>query len=299
MKTLNIPDLRIGEIYDKKYINAEIHYESINKMASFFGEHVAVHRHDAFFQLHFITKGKVRVFLDDVQFNCTAPAFFLTPPSVPHTFMTDPDCEGHVLTIQQSLIWPLLQVHLKIQHLNPICIQHSQLQQPQHQYSLMQIQDYLDKIKQEFASTQEFRDFALKNLLNLIFIHIVQLSHLNQFFQKNISSDLHVFRKFNELIEQHFTEHWSLTHYAEILAVTEMRLNEICRRIANTSSKKIIHDRLMQEAKRLLIFTDIPINHICYQLGFKDPAYFSRFFQRHAGVRPSELRQTHEVPQEP
>lgn len=73
------------------------------------------------------------------------------------------------------------------------------------------------------------------------------------------------------MTEQPFTEHWSLTHYAEILAVTEMRLNEICRWIANTSSKKIIHDRLMQEAKRLLIFTDIPINHIYYQLGLKDP----------------------------
>jgi AraC family 4-hydroxyphenylacetate 3-monooxygenase operon regulatory protein len=40
----------------------------------------------------------------------------------------------------------------------------------------------------------------------------------------------------------------------------------------------------MQEAKRLLIFSDANINSVCYQLGFKDPAYFSRFFHRYAGM---------------
>ena len=53
-------------------------------------------------------------------------------------------------------------------------------------------------------------------------------------------------------------------------------------------------ERLMQETKRLLLFTGSTANEICYQLGFKDPAYFSRFFQRNAQMTPGEyrLRQT-------
>ena len=53
-------------------------------------------------------------------------------------------------------------------------------------------------------------------------------------------------------------------------------------------------ERLMQEAKRLLLFTGSMANEICYQLGFKDPAYFSRSFQRNAQMTPGEyrLRQT-------
>jgi AraC family 4-hydroxyphenylacetate 3-monooxygenase operon regulatory protein len=50
-------------------------------------------------------------------------------------------------------------------------------------------------------------------------------------------------------------------------------------------------ERLMQEAKRLLLFTGSSANEICYQLGFKDPAYFSRFFQRYAQLTPGEYRQ--------
>ncbi|MCY1416058.1 HTH-type transcriptional activator RhaR [compost metagenome] len=46
----------------------------------------------------------------------------------------------------------------------------------------------------------------------------------------------------------------------------------------------------MQEARRLLLFTSSSVNEIGYQLGFKDPAYFTRFFSREAGMTPSEYR---------
>ena len=60
--------------------------------------------------------------------------------------------------------------------------------------------------------------------------------------------------------------------------------------MANQASKALIHDRLVQEARRLLRFSAVPVSEIGYQLGFTDPAYFSRFFARHAGVPPSEFR---------
>ena len=47
----------------------------------------------------------------------------------------------------------------------------------------------------------------------------------------------------------------------------------------------------MQEARRLLLFSASSVNEICYQLGFKDPAYFSRFFNRYANLTPGEYRQ--------
>ena len=53
----------------------------------------------------------------------------------------------------------------------------------------------------------------------------------------------------------------------------------------------------MQEAKRLLLFTASSVNEICYQLGFKDPAYFSRFFTRNAGITPGEYRSREGVPE--
>ena len=103
--------------------------------------------------------------------------------------------------------------------------------------------------------------------------------------------DLLLFHRFNELIEAHYLEHWPLSRYAEGIGVTEARLNDICRRIADLPSKRLVLERLMQEARRLLLFTGNSANEICYSLGFKDPAYFSRFFMRYAQVTPGEYRQ--------
>ncbi|NWE37154.1 helix-turn-helix domain-containing protein, partial [Pseudomonas gingeri] len=103
--------------------------------------------------------------------------------------------------------------------------------------------------------------------------------------------DLRIFHRFNELIEDHYLQHWPLSRYADGIGVTEARLNEVCRRIADLPSKRLILERLMQEARRLLLFTGSSANEICYQLGFKDPAYFSRFFQRYAQMTPGEYRQ--------
>jgi AraC family 4-hydroxyphenylacetate 3-monooxygenase operon regulatory protein len=61
--------------------------------------------------------------------------------------------------------------------------------------------------------------------------------------------------------------------------------------MADLPSKRLVFERLMQEARRLLLYTGGSANEICYRLGFKDPAYFSRFFQRHAQMTPGEYRQ--------
>ncbi|WP_460994697.1 hypothetical protein, partial [Staphylococcus aureus] len=78
--------------------------------------------------------------------------------------------------------------------------------------------------------------------------------------------DLRIFHRFNELIEDHYLQHWPLSRYADGIGVTEARLNEVCRRIADLPSKRLILERLMQEARRLLLFTGSSANEICYQL---------------------------------
>lgn len=292
MNQLQIPNIKLGEVYDQRYMNSEVHYEALGKLQDFFGVNMPAHRHDGFFQIHFVTKGSIRVFLDDVKYVYKAPVCFLTPPSVAHSFITDPICEGHVLTVQQNLIWPLLQVDLKVQNIVPLCISQESLK-PNYYEDLEQLEHYFRNIEKEFQSNKVSRMSALKSLVSLIFIQMVRLGDVTVPRMNNCSGDLNIFRYFNELIENHFLEHWSLAQYAKELAITETRLNDICRRVADISSKKLIFDRQMQEAKRLLIFSDASINSVCYQLGFKDPAYFSRFFTRHAGMRPSDYRNQH------
>jgi AraC-like DNA-binding protein len=47
----------------------------------------------------------------------------------------------------------------------------------------------------------------------------------------------------------------------------------------------------LEEAKRLLRSTDLPIAEIAEQVGFADALYFSRLIHRESGVSPSLFRQ--------
>lgn len=135
------------------------------------------------------------------------------------------------------------------------------------------------------------RSAALDSLTRLIMISLLRLCSHSLKATPARHEDLKIFHRFNELIEAHYQQHWPLSRYAQGIGVTEARLNDVCRRIADLPSKRLILERLMQEAKRLLLFTGSSANEICYQLGFKDPAYFSRFFQRYAQLTPGEYRQ--------
>lgn len=87
-----------------------MHYQSFARMAAFFGRHMLPHRHEQYFQMHFLNSGQIELQLDDHRYSVEAPLFVLTPPSVPHAFITESDADGHVLTVREDLIWPLLEV---------------------------------------------------------------------------------------------------------------------------------------------------------------------------------------------
>ncbi|TBW59535.1 4-hydroxyphenylacetate catabolism regulatory protein HpaA [Marinobacter halodurans] len=284
-----IPNINIGQVYDQRYLEAEIHYESLGKLADFFGRNMPVHRHDRFFQVHYVLSGRVRVFLDDQRYEGRGPMFFLTPPTVPHAFITDAASGGHVLTVRQQLIWPLLEKQFGLGNgpfVKPVCVS------LRDRTDAGQLDVLFDALRDEFLEERPGKYLALENLTRLVFIKLFRLSRAGR--DQGATTrreDLSVFQRFNERIEAHFRDHWSLAEYADSLDVTEARLNDICRRIADLPSKRIVHERLMQESRRFLLFTNNSVTAICYELGFKDPAYFSRFFSRNAGMSPGEYRQ--------
>ncbi len=287
-----IPNINIGQVYDQRYADADVHYEALGKLANFFGRNMPVHRHDRFFQVHYVKSGMVRVYLDERRYQQQGPMFFLTPPTFPHAFVTDADSDGHVLTVRQELVWPLLEGQQGLAlgpQIAPLCVAVGELG-AQYDGEVARLNLLFDELRSEFADERPGRALSLTALTRLIFISLLRLSTRSIQSQPARREDLQIFQRFNALIETSYQEHWSLQRYAAQLGVTEARLNDICRRIADLPSKRLVFDRLMQEAKRLLLFTGSSVNEICYQLGFKDPAYFSRFFTRNAGVTPGEYR---------
>ena len=97
-------------------------------------------------------------------------------------------------------------------------------------------------------------------------------------------------RRFQALIEERFRRWLSVEDYAASVGITATQLNNVCRAHTGKTALQLVHERVLLEARRNLIYTIMTISEIAYALGFSDPAYFSRFFTKKAGVPPSEFR---------
>ncbi|WP_426357506.1 4-hydroxyphenylacetate catabolism regulatory protein HpaA [Pseudocolwellia sp. HL-MZ19] len=287
-----IPNIDLGKAYDQRYINTDIHYESLEKLANFFGRNMPVHHHDRFYQIHVILTGTIHIHLDERSYIVEAPMFFLTPPTVPHAFITENNAKGHVITVRQQLVWTLIEGMMatgwdKSNFLvSPLCVALSQKNNKNTDHFL----HLLTLIAEENLHVSIEQSIALKALLQLILIDILRLADQNQPQQKTRKEDIRVFHIYNQLIESHYKQHLTLSQYAEKMNITEARLNDICRRVSGLPSKRLIMDRLIQEARRLLSFSSISISEIGYELGFKDPSYFARFFRNNTGVTANTYR---------
>lgn len=99
--------------------------------------------------------------------------------------------------------------------------------------------------------------------------------------------------KFNNLVETHFHERWTIARYASALGVSADRLNDICRRVRGRTPREIVVARTMTEARSLLATSFHSIDQIAGSLGFSSAAHFNRYFKAEEGIPPGRFRRRH------
>lgn len=150
----------------------------------------------------------------------------------------------------------------------------------------------LTQIESEFklkdSSIEEMIRTYLKQLL------IVATRHWKkQYLDKeaeNKKNDLEFFRKFTLLVDTYYKEKHSVADYADLLYVAPKTITHKFKRLRLPQPNDIIKDRIVLEAKRLLAHTTLTSKEIAYELGYEDPAYFSKLFKAKASCAPSDFR---------
>lgn len=105
-----------------------------------------------------------------------------------------------------------------------------------------------------------------------------------------VRRDVDRLRRFRSAIDSHYLQHWPVERYARQLALSESSLNRLCRSLTGGTAFEVIQQRLALEARRRLAYIAGPVAAIATDLGFKDPAYFCRFFRKHNGMSPTDFR---------
>lgn len=95
---------------------------------------------------------------------------------------------------------------------------------------------------------------------------------------------------FLSLVTEHGRDHWRIQDYAKALHVSTDHLRASCVRATGCPPLQHIHTYLLEEAKNCLTHTTTPVAAIALDLGFDDPAYFSRLFSSKIGASPIQYR---------
>lgn len=103
-------------------------------------------------------------------------------------------------------------------------------------------------------------------------------------------SDMEFFRKFTRLVEAHYKSKHTVADYADFLCMAPKTITHKFNRLRLPQPNEVIKNRIILEAKRLLVHTSLTAKEIAYELGYNDPAYFSRLFMAKTGESPSTFR---------
>lgn len=146
-----------------------------------------------------------------------------------------------------------------------------------------------DEFELEDGSLEEMIRTYLKQLL-IKSTRLWKLQHLEGVMAARPNNDLEFFRKFTQLVEANFKKKHHVADYADMLLMAPKTLTHRFKRLNLPQPNEIIKNRIILEAKRLLVHTNRTAKEIAYALGYEDPAYFSRLFFIKTGEPPSGFR---------
>ena len=91
-------------------------------------------------------------------------------------------------------------------------------------------------------------------------------------------------------IEENYKSDFPMTVLSELAGVSPQHLCRVFKEAMNTRPNEYLTQKRLQEAKRLLQASKLPISQVAIQSGFSDARYFSTVFKKHEGLTPMEYR---------
>ena len=261
-----------------------LHLEALDDRTRPNDWNIRAHAHVDLNHLFHITAGGGVMHVDAETIPFAAPCLLLAPSGVVHGFAYEVDTTGSVLTLADSYLRDLTDREPDFASLFRV-----PCQLPLGPES--RIAASLESLSRELVWTAPGGGAAVEaHLLTVLVETLRLLVHARAASPAVQGAQATLLARFRELIEAHYRSGLSMEAYAERLGVTVARLRATCLKVAAASPLRLVQDRMMLEARRALLYSNMTIAEVGYHLGFEDPAYFSRFFAKAEGRSPRAFR---------
>lgn len=253
------------------------HIETIAERSALHDWEIGIHRHDHFVQVLLVEEGHAAVTLDTVTTGLEGPARVIVPAAAVHGFRFRQGTRGFVLTLSTDFSTraagptdPLLAALARggTATLGPDAANRA-----------FWLAREMLGLQQEWQQQDPLFLALAESLIRTLARDVLAADDTAR-------ADRRLDR-FRQLVELHYRQHRDLDFYAGALGLTRRTLSRLTAARLGCSPMDLIHRRLALEAHRLLRYTNATATQVATELGFEDPSYFSRFYQRVTGRRPS------------
>jgi AraC-like DNA-binding protein len=262
----------------------------INKLSAHLQQHTFVtrpHRHD-FYILVCFTQGKGKHIIDFESYEIQPGAWFFLSPGQVHSWSLSDDVEGEILffgaeflesyfTGKKAADYSVFKNHIQFLSLTD-----------DQQKPLLQL---IEQIETEYTISNIGNNDILKDYLDILLIHISRLTESKDQAAQTDAGQWQL-QELKHFIDMHYMDEQSPAFYAEKMHLSVKYLNEICKRYLNKTTTQLIHERIILEAKRLLVHEELSINQVADKLNFTDYSYFTKFFKKLVGITPGDFRKS-------
>ena len=284
--TTHIPNLDLCTL--SEYRENDI---MISRFAKYLFEHqnlVFPHRH-SFYHFVLFTKGGGNHTIDFNHFAVEPFQIYFMIPGQVHTWNFEGQMDGYVVNFSDTFFHSFL---LKPDYLDSFSFWNGITGE-----SVINLPEIIrekvilifEELIAQSQSANILRDDMLRLILLQIFITIEQTT-LKDRDDKLQNVHNAVVRNFQKLVEKNFITLRLPGEYADLLNITPNHLNALVKEHLGKQAGEVIRDRIILEAKRLLVSLDMTVSEIAYKLNFNDNSYFTKFFRKYETITPEAFR---------
>jgi AraC-like DNA-binding protein len=215
--------------------------------------------------------------------------FFLKPGQT-HFWKFDTKPEGFIFFHSQEfyemkfLDHALSSFPFFYSHQNPPLLELSQKR-------LNELKLKFEEIYAEYQQNKLLRELKIINLINSIYIELTREYITDINIENLVSSNYSkILENLENLINTNFYREKLPNFYANQLNITTKHLNRIVKQTINKTTSQLISERILLEAKRLIVHSNNNLANIADTLEFSDYAYFSKFFKSKTGTTPMNFK---------
>jgi len=251
----------------------------------------------SFFQIIWFTKGQGKHFVDFKAYDVSDNSIFFIAKNQVHYFDDGLDYEGTLIHFSELFLGSAetgVEFLIKSNLFNnpyqfPSCCVDSGVSD--------QLAEYLVQMQTELISPDHFaREELLRSYLKAFLIQVQRRKNQLEQENGNVPFMLDMKReqliRFINLVDEHYTKGLLVAEYAGLMHISPRTLSDLSAQTLNKTPLLVIQERVILEAQRLLVHSNLNVNQIGFRLGFDDPSYFVKYFKKHTQVSPSEFRKS-------